>query len=57
MPSVEAHATESLERTGQTYLEVHEWVDNDEETKAARHDITRLVEHSEHVRGIWGEEA
>lgn len=56
MPSIEIHAETSMQRTSKNYLEVHEWMD-DPEHKAARHDITRVLEISHMFKEKYGEEA
>ena len=56
MPSIEKHAQSSMERTSRNYLEVHEWMDEPEH-KAARHDITRVLEVSAMFKKKYGDEA
>jgi len=43
-------------RTGNTYPQVHEWID-DPQHKEERHDITRVLEFSLMFREKYGEEA
>jgi hypothetical protein len=56
MPSVPKHIEISKERTGKSYQEVHEWID-DPDHKNERHDITRVLEFSAMFREKYGEEA
>ena len=56
MPSIAKHVEVSLKRTGKEYKEVHEWVDEPEH-KAARHDITRVLEIAAMFKEKYGEEA
>ena len=55
MPSVPKHIEISKERTGKSYQEVHEWID-DPDHKNERHDITRVLEFSRMFREKYGEE-
>lgn len=54
MPSIEKHADISKQRTGKTYKQIHEWID-DPQHKEERHDITRVLEVSHMFRGKYGE--
>ncbi|MGD9826074.1 hypothetical protein [Desulfobacter sp.] len=56
MPSIAKHADISRQRTGKTYQEVHEWID-DPQHKEERHDITRVLEFSQMFREKYGEQA
>ncbi len=56
MPSIEKHEQTSLKRTGKTYTEVHEWIDNPE-TKSERHDITKIPDNFQMFKDKYGEEA
>jgi hypothetical protein len=56
MPSIPKHIEISKERTGKSYQEVHEWID-DPDHKNERHDITRVLEFSWIFRDRYGEEA
>jgi hypothetical protein len=56
MPSVPKHIEISKERTGKSYQEVHEWID-DPDHKNERHDITRVLDFSRMFREKYGEEA
>lgn len=56
MPSIEKHADISKQRTGTTYQQVHEWID-DPQHKEERHDITRVLEFSQMFREKYDEEA
>jgi hypothetical protein len=55
MPSLEQHIKASMERTGKSYREVHEWIDNPE-YKNERHDITKVFEFGEIIKEKHGEE-
>lgn len=57
MPPVAKHAATSIERTGKDYREIHEWLDNDPEKKAERHDITKIFEFGKEIEEKYGEEA
>ena len=56
MPSIEKHVEISIARTGKPYREVHEWIDNPE-TKAERHDLTKVLEVSKMFEEKYGPEA
>jgi len=56
MPSIEKHIDISRQRTGKTYQEVHEWID-DPRYKEERHDITRVLEFSSMFQERYGGEA
>lgn len=56
MPTVEKHAKKSLERTGKSFEEVHQWID-DPQHKEERHDITRVLEFSKMFEEKYGPEA
>ncbi len=59
MPSVKEHAAMSERRTGQSYEELHEWMDpweNDEKLATHRHDIVNIPENILYVEKKWGEE-
>lgn len=54
MPPVAKHCHSSQQRTGHDCRALHEWIDNDPDNKAARHDLTRvlvLVQESEVLFG------
>ena len=55
MPSIEKHNQKSLERTGKSYHEVHEWIDNPEH-KDERHDLTRVLEFGKMFEDKYGKE-
>lgn len=57
MPPVVKHFKVSSERTGKEYREVHEWLDNDPEKKAERHDLTKIYEYGKMIEEKYGEEA
>ena len=56
MPSIEKHVEISMKRTGKSYTEVHEWVD-DPQHKNERHDITRIPDAFQMFKEKYGEEA
>lgn len=56
MPSVPKHIEISKERTGKSYQEVHEWID-DPEHKEERHDITKIPDNFQMFKEKYGEEA
>ena len=56
MPPIANHAKSSIERTGNDYKEVHEWLDLDPEKKAERHDITRMFEYGKVIEEKYGKE-
>ncbi len=57
MPPIDIHVKRSIERTGEGYEEVHEWIDKDEGKKVERHNITKIPENAKEVGLKWGEEA
>jgi len=57
MPPVEKHVKISLENTGKECKEVHEWLDKDPDTKAARHDITKIHEYGKMIEEQHGADA
>ena len=54
MPKVDVHAADSAARTGKEYREVHEWLDNDPDNKAARHDLSKISENGKVVNDRFG---
>ncbi len=56
MPSIKKHVEKSMQRTGKTYQEVHEWIDEPQH-KNERHDITRVLEFSSMFKEKYGEQA
>lgn len=56
MPPVVKHIEISKERTGKSYQEVHEWID-DPEHKNERHDITKIPDNFQMFKEKYGEEA
>lgn len=56
MPGIEKHVEISMQRCGNPYREVHEWID-DPQHKNERHDITRVLEFSKMFEENHGEEA
>lgn len=57
MPPYAKHLETSAQRTGKEYQELHDWLDNHPDHKAARHDLATLPENMNYVRSIWGDEA
>lgn len=57
MPPLEQHLISSKERHGDEHRKVHEWLDLDPETKAERHDPTRVHKHSRRIAAEHGAEA
>ena len=56
MPPVAVHMKTSSERTGKDYKALHEWLDDDPEMKAERHDITRIYEYGKMIEEKFGKE-
>lgn len=57
MPPYAKHLETSTQRTGKYYQPLHDWLDNQPDHKAARHDLTALAANRAHVLAHWGEEA
>ncbi len=57
MPPYTQHLVTSSKRIGKDCQEMHDWLDNYPEQKAARHDIEALTQNREYVHSTWGEEA
>ena len=58
MPTIEEHVQRSAARTGNGYLEVHRWIDDQNQAKMAeKHDLKRLLQHAQTVKETWGQEA
>lgn len=57
MPPYTDHLVTSAKRTGNTFQEMHDWLDNHPEQKAARHDLETLNENRQYVYSTWGGEA
>ena len=57
MPPYPKHLETSTQRTGKDYQELHDWLDNHPDDKAARHDLGALTENREYVLSTWGEAA
>ena len=57
MPPYPQHLETSVGRTGNNYQELHDWLDNYPDHKAARHDLAALSDNRAYVRQTWGEEA
>lgn len=55
MPPTKEHYKSSLERTGNEWREIHDWVD-DKDHKNERHDFTRIPDFTPFVREQWGED-
>lgn len=56
MPKIEAHIKDSTDRTGKGYSEVHGWLDDDPDTKALRHDSTKVHLHGRLMEELHGKE-
>ncbi len=56
MPSYQKHLEISTQRTGKSYQEMHDWLDNHPQ-KAERHSLDKLPENIGFVRSSWGDEA
>lgn len=59
MPPYPQHLETSTKRTGNSYRELHHWLDNDpeKEIKSERHNLDKLSENIEFVNASWGDEA
>ena len=57
MPPYAKHLETSKQRTGHEYQEMHDWLDNHPDHKAARHDLAALAANRAYVLATWGEEA
>ena len=57
MPPYAKHLEISQQRTGNDYQQMHDWLDNHPDHKAARHDLAALAENRAYVKATWGEEA
>jgi uncharacterized protein len=57
MPPYPKHLETSTKRTGKSYQEMHDWLDNHPDTKAERHSLDKLPENISVVSSSWGEEA
>lgn len=55
MPPTKLHYQSSMERTGQEWKEIHDWVD-DPDHKNERHDFTRIWDFVPIIKDKWGEE-
>jgi hypothetical protein len=44
MPPYAKHLEISLQRTGNDYQQMHDWLDNHPDHKAARHDLARSLQ-------------
>ena len=56
MPSIEKHAEISKKRTGKSFKEVHEWID-DPQYKNERHDIIQIPDTFQMFKEKYGEQA
>lgn len=56
MPPFDQHLITSKGRTGKEYREVHEWLDQDPEKKAERHDPTKVHEFAKQMTRQYGSE-
>lgn len=57
MPPYNKHLETSTKRTGKSYQQMHDWLDNHPQMKAERHSLDKLSENSEFVKTSWGGEA
>jgi uncharacterized protein len=57
MPPYEKHLETSKKRTGNDYLDMHDWLDNHPDHKSERHDLDKLAENRAFVQETWGKEA
>ena len=57
MPPYAKHLEISQQRTGNDYQQMHDWLDNHPDHKAARHDLDALAANRAYVKATWGEEA
>ncbi len=57
MPPYAKHLETSAGRTGNDYQQMHDWLDNHPDHKAARHDLAALAENRAYVKETWGEKA
>lgn len=57
MPPFEKHLETSIDRTGNDYKALHDWLDNHPDNKKERHDLDFLAENRKHVLVTWGEQA
>lgn len=57
MPPYAKHLETSTRRTGNDYQQMHDWLDNHPDHKAARHDLAALAANRAYVKETWGEEA
>ncbi len=57
MPPYTKHLETSAERTGNDYQQLHDWLDNHPEHKAARHDLGALAANRAYVSSTWGDTA
>lgn len=57
MPPYPKHLETSAGRTGNDYQQLHDWLDNYPDHKAARHDLAALADNRVYVKEAWGEEA
>lgn len=57
MPPYAQHLETSAGRTGNNYQQLHDWLDNYPDDKAARHSLAALADNRAYVEKTWGEEA
>ena len=55
MPPTKQHYASSLERTGEEWKEVHDWVDHPDH-KNERHDFTRIADFTPNILEKFGED-
>ncbi len=56
MPSIEKHVEISMQRTHQSFREIHEWIDEPQH-KDERHDITKIPDTFQMFKEKYGEQA
>lgn len=57
MPPYPQHLVTSAGRTGNEFQQLHDWLDNYPDHKAARHDLAALADNRAYVKETWGEDA
>lgn len=57
MPPVNKHCQICLARRGRDFRDLHQWMDNDPEQKAARHDLTKVYALGDEAERLFGPEA
>lgn len=54
MPPTDKHIEQSEKRTGNGYVELHQWID-DAEKKYERHDFTKIWQFGPEIKNRFGE--